>query len=89
MHQLDTHEEPMILVRKHAVLLSLSPLRAIITADRVILSVPDGADALLYILHNYLNGEPTHTHAEAPSCYFPCFWHCIALVAFTAAALIC
>jgi hypothetical protein len=47
----------MILVRKHAVLISLSPLRAIVTADRVILSVPDGADALLYILHDYLNGQ--------------------------------
>lgn len=55
--QLDSHEEPMILVRKHAVLISLSPLRAIVTADRVILSVPDGADALLYILHDYLNGQ--------------------------------
>ena len=57
--QLNTHEEPMILVRRHAVIISLSPLRAIVTADRTILSVPDGADALLYVLHDYFHGTYT------------------------------
>lgn len=55
--QMDSHAEPMIIVRKHTVLIALSPLLAIVTADRVILSVPDGADSLLYILQDYLVGE--------------------------------
>jgi len=54
-NQFNAHEEPMILVRKHAVVMSLSPLRAIVTADRIILSVPDGADALLYMLHEHMH----------------------------------
>ena len=45
------------MVRKHAVLIALSPLLAIVTADRVILSVPDGADSLLHILQDLLMGE--------------------------------
>ena len=56
MNQFHTHEEPMILVRKHAVLISLNPLRAIITADRLILVSPNGAESLLYILHDYMKG---------------------------------
>ena len=54
-NQFNAHEEPMILVRKHAVVMSLSPLRAIVTADRIILSVPDGADSLLYMLHEHMH----------------------------------
>lgn len=45
------------MVRKHAVLIALSPLLAIVTADRVILSVPDGADSLLHILQDLLIGK--------------------------------
>jgi predicted DNA binding CopG/RHH family protein len=55
-NQFHTHEEPTVLVRKHAVLISLNPLRAIITADRMMLIVPDGADSLLYMLHDYMHG---------------------------------
>lgn len=54
-NQFNAHEEPMVLVRKHAVIVSLSPLRAIVTADRIVLSVPDGADALLYMLHEHMH----------------------------------
>ena len=56
-NQFHTHEEPTVLVRKHTVLISLNPLRAIVTADRMILIVPDGADSLLYMLHDYMHGE--------------------------------
>jgi hypothetical protein len=55
-NQFHTHEEPTVIVRRHAVLVSLNPLRAIVTADRLILIVPDGADALLYMLHDYMHG---------------------------------
>ena len=56
-NQFHTHEEPTVLVRKHTVLISLNPLRAIVTADRMILIVPDGADSLLYMLHDYMHGK--------------------------------
>ena len=56
-NQFHSHEEPTVLVRKHAVLISLNPLRAIVTADRMILIVPDGADSLLYMLHDYMHGK--------------------------------
>ena len=59
-NQFHTHEEPTVLVRKHAVLISLNPLRAIVTADRMILIVPDGADSLLYLLHDYMHGMEGH-----------------------------
>jgi hypothetical protein len=48
---------PTVIVRKHAVLMSLNPLRAIVTADRLILIVPDGADSLLYMLHDFMHGK--------------------------------
>ena len=54
-NQFNAHESPMVLVRKHAIIISLSPLRAIVTADRIVLSVPDGADALLYMLHEHMH----------------------------------
>jgi hypothetical protein len=56
-NQFHTHEEPTVIVRRHAVLISLNPLRAIVTADRLILIVPDGADSLLYMLHDYMHGK--------------------------------
>lgn len=64
-NQFHTHEEPTVLVRKHAVLISLNPLRAIVTADRMILIVPDGADSLLYLLHDYMHGMEVHSSAPA------------------------
>ena len=56
MNQFHTHEEPMVLVRKHAVLISLNPLRAIVTANRLILVAPNGAESLLFVLHDYMKG---------------------------------
>jgi hypothetical protein len=55
-NQFHTHEEPLILVRKHAVLVSLNPLRAVVTADKLILVAPSGAESLLYVLHDYMRG---------------------------------
>jgi hypothetical protein len=49
------HEEPIVLIRRHVVIMSLSPVRVIITADKVILVVPNGADSLLYLLHDHMN----------------------------------
>jgi hypothetical protein len=34
----------------------LNPLRAIITANKILLIVPKGADALLYLLHDHMHG---------------------------------
>jgi hypothetical protein len=47
--QLYQSEEPVILSRKHAVLISFSPLRAIVMADKLMMIVPKGADSLLYL----------------------------------------
>jgi hypothetical protein len=54
--QFNVHEEPTVLIRRHAVLISLNPLRAIVTAGKILLIVPKGADALLYLLHEHMHG---------------------------------
>jgi hypothetical protein len=56
-HQFNPHEEPTILIRRHAILISLNPLRAVITADKLMLIVPNGADSLLYMLHEHMHGK--------------------------------
>lgn len=47
-------DAPAFLVRRHAVLLLLDPLRAVIMADRFVLIVPQGADNILSILNAYI-----------------------------------
>ena len=54
--QFSPHEEPTVLVRRHAVLISFNPLRAVVMADKLMLIVPNGADALLYLLHEHMHG---------------------------------
>lgn len=49
-YEFTPQEDPTVLVRRHAVLVSLDPLRAVILADRLILIVPDGADNLIELL---------------------------------------
>lgn len=44
-------EEPAILIRRHAVLISLDPLRVIVMWNRVVGFVPEGADTLLKTLY--------------------------------------
>jgi hypothetical protein len=51
-------EEPAVLVRRHAVLISLDPLRVIVMADRIVGFMPDGADSLLQTL--YMNMQACH-----------------------------
>lgn len=48
-------EEPAIFVRRHAVIISLDPLRVVVMADRLILIVPDGADTLIQLLSNQMH----------------------------------
>ncbi len=48
--------DPVLLVRRHAVLLCFPPIKTIVTADKLMLLVPNGADSLLYLLHDHLNG---------------------------------
>lgn len=47
---------PVFMVRRHAVLLILDPLRAIVLRDRLLLLVPDGADEILNHLESRLRG---------------------------------
>lgn len=48
--------EPVIMVRRHVMLLNFDPLRAIVLRDRLLLLVPDGADAILIQLERRLRG---------------------------------
>mmetsp|Transcript_6675 Transcript_6675/g.6980 ORF Transcript_6675/g.6980 Transcript_6675/m.6980 type:complete len:480 (+) Transcript_6675:46-1485(+) len=75
LRRLDTlftpQDEPAILIRRHAVLISLDPIRVIVMYDRVVGFVPDGADTLLktlYINMKVWEGEsgqqPLHQHVN-------------------------
>lgn len=50
----DGSEESTILVRWHAILISLDPIMAVVMSSRVILLVPDGADSLLALVEDHL-----------------------------------
>ena len=39
--------DPVILVRRHAILINLSQIKALVLHNRVLVFVPDGADSLL------------------------------------------
>ena len=58
LRRLDFHynaeEEPIVIVRRHAVLIAFDPLRAIIMADRIIIIVPPGADSILNTLQEQM-----------------------------------
>jgi len=51
------HEEPFIFVRKHAVIFSMTPLRAIVMADMIIFFLPDGADEIIQVLMEQLRSK--------------------------------
>jgi hypothetical protein len=52
------NEEPSIRVRKHAVLFSVDPIRAIIMSSRIIILVPPGGmDQILKIVETYMEGK--------------------------------
>jgi len=46
--------EPTIFVRRHTILVSLDPIKALIMYDRIVLIVPDGADELLHIFEKHM-----------------------------------
>ena len=48
--------EPEIIVRRHVILLNMDPLRAIVLRDRLLLLVPNGADAILEQLEKRVRG---------------------------------
>ena len=48
--------EPEIIVRRHVILLNMDPLRAIVLRDRLLVLVPDGADAILEQLEKRVRG---------------------------------
>lgn len=55
----DSHpeEEPSVRIRRHAVLFSVDPIRAIIMSTRIIIIVPPGGmDQILEIVENYMRG---------------------------------
>ena len=52
---LNPSEEPSFWVRKHAVLISIDPIRAVVMASRIIIIVPPGGmDNILEILEKHL-----------------------------------
>jgi hypothetical protein len=54
------NEEPSIRIRKHSILFSIDPIRAIIMSTRMIIIVPPGGmDQILEIVEKYTRGE-TH-----------------------------
>lgn len=63
LRRLDFHfnpnEEKTIIIRRHAVLFAMDPMRAVVMADRLVLIVPPGADSLLTILDKHMKGEET------------------------------
>ena len=53
---INPNEELTVQVRRHVTLFSVDPLRAIITAHKVRIVVPPGADSLMNILEDYIKG---------------------------------
>ena len=53
-YQFHPHEDPFIFVRRHCVLFSIAPIRAVIMADQLIFIVPNGADSIIQILQDCL-----------------------------------
>jgi hypothetical protein len=44
----------MILVRKHAILISMSPISAIVTAEKLFVSVPEESESLMYMVNDFM-----------------------------------
>ncbi len=64
-YQFNPGDENTILIRRHAVLIAIDPLRAVVMSDRLILIVPPGADSLLSILDGYMKGEVTTFYLQS------------------------
>lgn len=56
-YQFNPLGEPIVLVRRHAVIVSLDPLRAVIMADRMMLIIPsEGFEHVLDLLYKIMEG---------------------------------
>lgn len=65
-------EEPSIWVRRHAVMFSVDPIRAIIMGSRIVIVVPPGGmDQILEILEKYMRGS----RSPSPYCHHYCKTH--------------
>eukprot|EP01034_Spumella_vulgaris_P025879 gene25879-32385_t len=53
-YQFNPNEEKSVLIRRHAVLFAMDPMRAVVMTNRLILIVPSGADSLISILDKYM-----------------------------------
>ncbi len=56
-YQFNPNEEKSVLIRRHAVLFAMDPMRAVVMTNRLILIVPPGADSLISILDKYMKGD--------------------------------
>lgn len=56
-NQFRNHDDPIILVRKHAILVAMNPIRAVITANKMFLIAPINSESLLDVLFGYMRGE--------------------------------
>eukprot|EP00600_Ochromonadales_sp_CCMP1393_P000073 CAMPEP_0174982286 /NCGR_PEP_ID=MMETSP0004_2-20121128/16409_1 /TAXON_ID=420556 /ORGANISM="Ochromonas sp., Strain CCMP1393" /LENGTH=824 /DNA_ID=CAMNT_0016234221 /DNA_START=61 /DNA_END=2535 /DNA_ORIENTATION=+ len=52
--QFNPNEERSVLIRRHAVLFAMDPMRAVVMATKLILIVPEKAEALVDILERYM-----------------------------------
>lgn len=56
-NQFRNYDDPIILVRKHAILVAMNPIRAVITANKMFLIAPVDSESLLDVLFGYMKGE--------------------------------
>ena len=55
--ELNYQHDPTILVRRHATLVALDPIHAIVMSDKLLLIVPPGADSMLDLIRIHINRE--------------------------------
>eukprot|EP01038_Epipyxis_sp_PR26KG_P013461 gene13461-18057_t len=55
VHRFNPHEEPVIIVRRHLIIISFNPIRAVVMANKLIFIVPQGSESLLLLLQEHLN----------------------------------
>lgn len=58
-YNINPNAEATIYVRKHVVILSIDTTRAVITSNRLMFIVPNGADSMLEIIGSHMNGWST------------------------------
>jgi hypothetical protein len=53
-NQFNIHEQPQIMVRRHCVMFSINPVKAIVTADNLYLIAPQGAEVVLQETYDHI-----------------------------------